>query len=218
MKNIPVFILLFLCLTQAFYSQDMTGDVKVKNGWDYYSEGNYRKSLEALQTEKRYFPDRVNIYVISGWNYRELKEFGNMEATSLEGLKYQPTDSRLHRNLGEAYYYQNKYSDAVRTFETYLKYKYQPKNDAYLPTVYYYLGVCYLNLKQYRKADICFSYSKYYTPNNSQTILFLAECKENLAEYDKAYKFYEESLRLKPNNTKGLEGLNRLKNKITKAN
>ena len=213
MRKILVFLIMTVVVVNIF-SQDDDTTQKNKNGWDYYSEGKYRESLKALETEKKYYPERINIYVISAWCYRELKDYTSMEKVSLEGLKIQPTDSRVYKNLAEATFYQGKYSDSIQGFENYLKYKYQPKSDSYFPTVYYYLGICYFNLSQFRKADICLSTANYYFPRNLFTVLYLAEVKEKLGEYKKAYDFYNFSLTLKANNTKGLEGINRLKDKI----
>lgn len=218
-KILSIFILIFFLFN--IFSQDNTVDTesnlntkKTKNGWDYYSEGRYRESIAALELEKKYFPERINIYVIMAWCYRELREFNNMEIISLEGLKIQPTDSRVHKNLAEAYYFQGKYSQAIESFENYLKYKYTPGTDPYLPLLYSYLGICYYNTEQYKKADIALSFSNFLKINNQEVIYYLALTKEKLSEYQKSFNLYKLLLQLNPGHQKGIEGLNRVKGNI----
>lgn len=220
MKKIYFIIVSIFFVIVSSYSQDNTDDTAVdnskrtKNGWDYYSEGRYRESIAALELEKKYFPERINIYVIMAWCYRELKEFDNMEKISLEGLKIQPTDSRVHRNLAEAYYFQGKYGLAIGSFENYLKYKYTPGADPYLSLLYGYLGICYYNTEQFRKADIALSFSNFLKRNNQEIIYYLALTKEKLKEYKKSFDLYSFLLQLNPNHQKGIEGLNRVKGNI----
>ncbi len=224
-KRFVFIILLFFSVNS--YSQDNTNDnrinnntetentiKKTKNGWDYYSEGRYRESIAALELEKKYFPERINIYVIMGWCYRELRDFSNMEMISLEGLKIQPTDSRVHRNLAEAYFFQEKYNLAIGAFENYLKYKYTPASDPYLSTLYYYLGICYYNTNQFRKADISLSLANFLKKNNQEVIYYLALTKEKLKEYKKSFDLYSLLLKINPNHQKGIEGLERIKTNL----
>lgn len=225
MKKLIVIIFLFSFFN--LFSLDNTSDnntnsnlesenniKKTKNGWDYYSEGRYRESIAALELEKKYFPERINIYVIMGWCYRELKEFNNMEKISLEGLKFQLTDSRVHRNLAEAYFFQGKYSQAIDSFQNYLKYKYSPGSDPYLATLYYYLGISYYNTEQFRKADISLSLANFLRRNNQEIIYYLALTKEKLKEYNKSFNLYSLLLKINPGHQKGIEGLDRVKRNL----
>ena len=77
------------------------------------------------------------------------------------------------------------------------------------------MALCYYNLKQWHKADICFSLHNRYKPNDYLTIMNLADVKEKLGEYNKAYNLYQQTLKIRPNNQRGLEGVNRLKDKVT---
>jgi tetratricopeptide (TPR) repeat protein len=197
----------------SVFAQDQA--VKPKNGWDYFAAGQYQESLKALESERQSFPERMDIYVIEGWCYRELKDWANMERISAEGLKIQPNDPRALKNIGDAMFWQGKYQQAVQYYDGYLKYKYQPKTDTNYATVYYRMALCYYNLKQWLKADICFSLHNRYKPNDYLTIMNLADVKEKLGEYNKAYNLYQQTLKIRPNNQRGLEGVNRLKDKVT---
>lgn len=214
MRKIIISILFIFGLF-IVYGDDTTADVpkKTMNGWDFYSAGRYQESLNALDNEKRLFPDRINIYVIMAWNYRELKNFASMESISLEGLKMQPTDTRILKNLAEAYFFQKKYQDSAATFEKYIKYKFS-WSDPYLSYSYYYLGICYYYMQQYRKADIALSTSNHYVPKSFNTVILLAEIKELLGEYKRANAFFIQASQIAPANQRALDGIARTKDKI----
>jgi len=212
MIKIILFITLLFCTINLF-AEDSTKDntqKKQMNGWDYFSAGRYKESLQTLEAEKKQFPDRNNIYVIMAWNYRELKDFTSMESISLEGLKIKLDDARILRNLGEAYYYQKKHNECISAFEKYFKYK-NSWTDSYIPYAYYYTGVSYYYLKQYRKSDISLTTSNFYLPKNYNTLILLAEVKEILGEIKTANSFFNQALQLQPNAQRALDGVNRTK-------
>jgi len=191
-------------------NQNNVTDVKKKkNGWDYFEDGRYNESINALLEEKKYYPDRINIYVILAWDYREVKNFAEMEKISLEGLKYSTDDVRIIKNLAEAYYFQKKYNEAIPFFQKYLNFKYKT-NDIYNQTVYQFLGICFFNINNFYKADISLSTAKYFQPNNLNIVLLLAETKEKLKDYDKSLKLYNDALLLSPNNQTALDGIARI--------
>jgi len=184
---------------------------KPKNGWELYLDGRFNDSIKMLIEEKKTFPDRVNIYVILGWNYYYLKRYKEMENISLEGIKLAPNDMRIVKNLAEAYYFQSMFMEAVSYFERYIKNKFN-ENDSYISTAYNYLGNCYYNMKLYRKADTALSTVNYYKPRDLRINLILADINEKLNEKEKARKFYETVLALDPSNTQAQDGLKRVKN------
>jgi tetratricopeptide (TPR) repeat protein len=184
---------------------------KQKNGWELYLDGRYTESVNALVEEKKNFPDRVNIYVILGWDYYYLKRFKEMEIVSAEGIKVAPNDIRIVKNLAEAYYFQGMFMEAVSYFEKYIKSRIN-ENDPYINQAYYYLGICYYNIKLYRKADVALSTAKYFKPNDLKLTLILADINERLNEKEKARKLYETVVSIDPSNTQALDGLKRVKN------
>lgn len=222
MKKIIIIFFIFFIIFKI-RAQDVSGDNviktdnmnqnvnKVKNGWDYYNEARFYDSIKALLEEKRLFPDRINIYVILGWDYLNLKDYASMEKVSLEGLKLSPDDVRIIKNLIEAYFFQNKFSEAIPCLEKYIALRYNFK-DPYISTVYYYLGVCYFKSGYYRKADISLSTALYYMPNDINAIIQLAEANEKLNQIEKAKNLLNNALKIQPNNTQAQDGLKRLEN------
>lgn len=212
MKKILILcIVISLYITTICAQQPDNGstNAKTKNGWDYYVEGNYQASVKALQEEKRYYPNRINIYVILGWDYKKLKKFSDMEKVSLEGLKVRPGDVRVIQNLAEAYFFQYKYDKAVKFFEQYIAHKYNMQ-DPYLATAYFFIGSAYYEREKFRKADIALSAAKYYKPKDVYVLVKLAQTKEKLNESAKALELYQASLLISPNNKEALEGVKRL--------
>lgn len=213
MKKVSIIILL-LTITFTLFAQDKTDDTtepKQKNGWDHYADGNYEESIKALEEERKVYTDRINIYVILGWDYKMLKNYVEMEKISLEGIAIQPSDIRVIRNLAEAYYFQRKWSDAIPLFEKYISYRYN-WDDPFIQTVYYYLGICFIYEEKYRKADIALSTAKNVRPNDVNTLIRLAFVKEKLEEYKKAISLYNTALKIQPTNQSAAEGLKRSKN------
>ncbi len=182
--------------------------VREKNGWDLYQEGRYVDSINALKKEKALYPGRINIYVILGWDFKILKNYSEMENISLEGLNISSDDTRIIYNLIEAYYFQNKYDKAIPWIEKFIASSYQ-NLDQYAGKIYYYLGVCFLNTKEYRKADIALSTAKYYSQNDADILLKLANVKEKLNDMQKAREYYSAVLSLAPSNQEAIDGLKR---------
>jgi len=213
-----IITLIFLFLSVYVFSQDNTSDTnninknKQKNGYELFIEGRYLESIKSLQNEKQYFPNRINIYVILGWDYDKLRNYSEMEKISLEGMKIDPTDARVIQNLAESYFYQKKYNDAINAFEKYLALKYN-KYDAYIFKAYNYLGICFYNLDLYNKADIALSTSNYFKQNNPTTLLYMAYVKEKLLNKEKAKEYFSDVLKLDPENVDAKEGLQRLSEK-----
>ena len=152
MKKILIINLFFL-FTLTLFAQDATTPaaapannapaapvqttpaVRQKNGWDYYSEGNYHASIRSLEEERKLFPGRINIYIILGWNYKALKDYPEMERISIEGYNINPIHVNILKNLGEACYFQNKYNDSIKYFEKYAKIKINGKRTRRIYTI-----------------------------------------------------------------------------------
>jgi tetratricopeptide (TPR) repeat protein len=215
MKKILFLLSLFIFFNFISFSQDNTADntsVPVAdNGWSYYTKGDYNNSIRILLEEKKLYPDRINVYVILAWDYRELKQYYNMEKISEDGLKIKPNDIRIIKNLGEALFFQGKFKEAATAFEKYIKYKYSLA-DTNLGIIYYYIGYSYLQLKAYNKADIAFCMATQLPhPNKLNNFLFLAEINEQLKKYQKSKVYYEKVLVMNAGNPEAIQGLERIK-------
>lgn len=226
--------IIFIFISASLFSQDLTTDKKAvtgesagsvqqqtqtqtvgtvkkdRDGWDYYAEGNYTASIKALEEEKKLFPTRINIYIILGWNYKILKNYQEMEKVSLEGYSLSPTHINILRNLGEAYFYQNKFVESIKYLEKYLKYK-NRWDDPSTYQIYYLAGYAYLKTGSLYKADVALSASNYVKPNNVQNLLALGEVNEKLSKVDVAISLYESVLKIDPVNADAKNGLLRLK-------
>lgn len=209
MKKLIIFIYAFLFFTtNIIFAQDNTTDKK--NGWDYYVIGQYKRSITSLLEEKKYFPQRINIFVILAWDYRELREYAKMEQVSLEGLRIMPTDKRVIKNLAEAYFFQKKFLLTIPVLEKYIKYRYN-WNDAYIGNAYYYLGVCFYNTSSYYKAEISLKSALHFKKNDRNILLYLGQTLAALNNKEQAKIYFKKVLKISPSNKKALEGLESLK-------
>jgi tetratricopeptide (TPR) repeat protein len=209
------YIFLLLTINLFVFGVDNTPDAQPKrtlNGYELWSAGKYKESIQTLDAEKKQFPDRSNIYVILAWDYRDLRDFVSMENISLEGLKAFPNDSRIFRNLAEAYHFQKKYVESAATFEKFLKFK-NGWSDQYIPYAYYYLGVSYFYLNQNRKADVALSTANHFIPKNYNTLILLAEIKEKLGDFKMSFNLFTQANQIQPNTQRALDGIARTKNK-----
>ncbi len=224
-------VTLFFCSISLFSQQDSSTDAietttattstiitsptnnqprKQKDGWDLYAEGNYTASIKALDEEKKQFPTRINIFIILGWNYKAIKNYKEMEKISLEGFALNPTHINVLKNLGEAYFFQGKYQDAIKQFEKYLKIR-NDWNDPNTHLIYTYLGTSYFHTGYLFKADLALSTANSGKSNNVQTLLLLAEINEKLEKKEKAISYYEKALIVDPINNTAKTAISRLK-------
>ena len=222
MKSFIVFILMivsvFFISAQDASSDGSSGagtsstERKVKDGWDYFSEGKYLESLKALEEEKKLYPSRINIYLIMGWDYKNLKRYPEMEKVSLEGYNLNPTHIHIIKNLGESYFFQGKYSEAIKYLEKFLKYR-SDVTDPNVPIVYYFLGYCYYETGLYYKADSALSAAKGLGATNAYVYYVLAKTNEKLNNNDKALALYEAAYKLNAEITDAKAAIDRLSSK-----
>jgi tetratricopeptide (TPR) repeat protein len=132
-----------------------------------------------------------------------------MEKISLEGIRVNPDNIKVIKNLAEAYYYQKKYKEAIEYLEKYIS-KILNENDNFLKEAYLYLGISYLNIESYQKSDIALLTANYYLPNNKDVLLNMAILKEKLKDFEKSKELYNSVLKLEPENAEAKEGLERL--------
>lgn len=184
---------------------------KEKNGWDYYAEGNYYESIKALEEEKRNFPNRINIYIILGWNYKMLKNFEKMEEVSLTGMQIVPNNRNIIKNLAESYYFQGKYSNAITEYQKYLKYRFVNKwSDPQLYNIYLYLGYSFYEVKSYHKADIALTQALQMLPNNVSVNYVLGLVNQALKNDEKAILYYKNTLKYQPTHNEAQKKLNEI--------
>lgn len=211
-----IHIIIFLLLSISLSAQDNDTQTAVqqqqqkeKNGWDYYAEGNYLASIKSLEEEKKLFPGRINIYIILGWNYRALRNYSEMEKASMDGYAINPRHIHVLKNLGEALYFQNKFSEAVKYFDKYLRIN-NDWNDNNTNLIYGYMGISYLRTGSLYKADLALSTSNMLRTGNIQILLSLAEVNEKLSKKEKSIAYYEEVLKYDPVNAAAKTAISRI--------
>ena len=180
-----------------------------KDGYILWKERKYEQSIAKLKEEIVAFPQRIDIYVIMGWDYLALRQYSNALDISKKGLAISPNDSRLHLNLGETYFNLRQYNPSVYHLQKYLAANPQSYKKAY---IYFLMGLAYYRLKHYHLADISLSTAIYYKPNSARYITQLGLIKEKLNENKKALTFFEKALILNPGNLDALNGKKRVEN------
>ena len=218
---ISIFILFSLSGFEIFSQQNNDNQANIENnqenqdskqdegkdGYILWKERKYEESIIKLKEEIISFPQRIDIYVIMGWDYLALRQYNNALDISKKGLAVSPNDNRLHLNLGESYFNLRQYNSSVYHLQKYLAANPQSYKKAY---IFFLMGLAYYRLKQYNLADISLSTAIYYKPNSARYITQLGLIKEKLNENKKALSFFEKALVLNPGNLDALNGKKRI--------
>ena len=109
-------------------------------GQEYYTQGRFQDSIEALKTANRLNPKDVKILNNLGAAYRKTGRYPEAIETYKEALRLNPTESEPYNNLGLAYYHLGRHPEAIEAFKEAIRRK--PGNEE----LYYNLGVAYTAL------------------------------------------------------------------------
>ena len=150
-------------------------------------------------------------------------------------LKFAPDSSRLHSDLGVAYYGAGRIDDAIKAFKRAIEikpdfdYAYNNLGAMYLAKgqlsqaivyyekavelnphygeAYYNLGNGYRDKKQYEKAAAAYQRSLELNPRNTTTLNNVGVMYKNLGQRDKAKEFYERAIAIDPNDFRAIINL-----------
>ena len=116
----------------------------------YFKQKNYQKELETRLEEEKIFGLNYDLAFLTGLAYRNLLDFENSEKYYLKALEYNNKSRDLYFNLANLYTVFHYFEKAK---DCYLKCISIKPNDRESK---YFLGLCYLRLKDYKKGLVYF--------------------------------------------------------------
>jgi len=125
--------------------------------------GDYAEAESCLVKAAAADPKNPKVYSRLGIVYLEQGENWNeAEEAFLQALRYDPNNGYVHNNLGLVLYNQDKYAAATREFEAAVT------ADDKIASRHVNLGLAYMSLRQFTKAESAFKRATKFEPNNTE--------------------------------------------------
>lgn len=135
--------------------------------------GNYQEAEQSLVQAAAVDPKNPKIYSRLGIVYLEQGENWNeAEEAFSQALKYDARNGYVHNNLGLVLYNQDKYAAAAREFEAAIV------ADDKVASRQVNLGLAYMSLRQFTKAESAFKRAMKLDPTNQEYVDLLQEAGE----------------------------------------
>jgi predicted Zn-dependent protease len=194
------FFSVFLLVSFQIFAQQSTGALRE------YRNGNYERAVDICRSEIAADPSNLEARVIISWSLVALRRYEEARVHALTGWNINRYDPRIVETLGEAYFFQGRNNDALRSFQDYVNLA--PRGER-LDAAYYYMGELYIRLGKFHHADIALSTAVYYQPRNAAWWTRLGHARENTGNQTGAIDAYEKALALDGRLSDALRGLER---------
>ena len=205
-KGRMIFVSLFIILVNVFMYAEEKPDAL-----ELYKQGNYSEAVKVCRAELKEMPNRMDSYTVLGWSLIGMKQYREALSTALDGLKVSRYDNRVVEIAGEALFYLGRTKEALKYFQEYAA---LAPTGARIEKVYYFMGECFILLKQYNNADISFSTALYLLPNIASWWARLGYAREMAKDYKWSLDAYERALKLNPGLAEAVSGKSRVQRKL----
>ncbi|ACH94770.1 MULTISPECIES: tetratricopeptide repeat protein [Borrelia] len=200
-----ILFLPLLCLTIKIQAQVKEDSLLL------YRQGKFQEAIINTQNEIKNNSNNLDARVILIWSLIATGEYKKAELESIKGLEIKKHDSRIIQALGEAYFFQGQYKNALKHFQKYIG---LDANGARIAKVYILTADSFYKLERYNEADFAYENALRFFPNNQNILLKLAKSRINAKNKILAKETLTKLLTLNPNH---LEAKNLLQ-KIEKNN
>jgi tetratricopeptide (TPR) repeat protein len=165
------------------------------NGMDLMSNNDYEKAIRAFQRAVGYSPNSANAvkaYQFMAQAYSNLNDSQGTIKSYQQALKIDPTNSDVYGALGNVYYFNQNYTDALKQYQAAVQYNPNAANR-------YSLGQGYLATGDYNKAQEQFNLVDQLSPGKPQGQYGLGLTYEKQGDYRSAINAFQNAIALQGN-------------------
>ncbi|WP_409977320.1 tetratricopeptide repeat protein [Borrelia sp. RT1S] len=161
-----------------------------------YREGRFQEAIINTQEELNRNPTNLDARVILVWSLIGAGEYKRAELESVKGLAIKRYDSRIIQALGESYFFQKQYKNALKYFQEYIG---LDPNGARIMKVYNLMADSFYKLERYNESDFSYESALRFLPNNQNLLLKLSKARISSKNKILARKTLTTLLTLNPN-------------------
>jgi tetratricopeptide (TPR) repeat protein len=178
-----------------------------QEGRDLFRKGDYYGAEEQFLRDQELRPSYLDNYYMLGLCYLYTGRYREALDVSNRGIEISTQDGRLFSNAGRAYFFLNRFNDAISNLERSVSLN---SNSNLTAITYYYMGRSYMNMGRYILAETSFSAAILLQGDNSTYYRYRGEVYEKMEDYESAEEDYKKALTLKPNDPNLKESLIRV--------
>lgn len=175
------------------------------------ANAKYDEAVRICQNEIAQSATNMDSYTVLTWALLRQKKYDDTVSWGLKGLSVNPNDYRIIETLGEAYFYLNKYSEALKSMQKYVDSAPQGER---VSVAYFFMGEIYRIQQQFRHADIAYTMAINLEPDIALWWYRLGLVRESAGEYASAVQAYTRALQLNPAYKEASDGLERSKKQV----
>nr|WP_038363716.1 tetratricopeptide repeat protein [Borrelia persica] len=161
-----------------------------------YRQGKFQEAIINTQNEIKHNPNNLDARVILIWSLITTGEYKKAELEAMKGLEIKKHDSRIIQALGETYFFQGQYKNALNYFQKYIALE---AHGARIAKVYLLSADSFYKLERYNEADFAYENALRFLPNNQNILLKLAKARINAKNKILAKETLTKLLTLNPN-------------------
>ncbi|AWG42903.1 hypothetical protein CR532_02810 [Candidatus Borreliella tachyglossi] len=175
-----------------------------------YREGRFQEAINNTQDEIKQNPNNLDARTIFVWSLIAIGDYKRAEIEAIKGLEIKKYDIRIVQALGEAYFFQGQYKNALKYFQEYIG---LDSNGARIAKVYNLIADSFYRLERYNEADFAYENALRFLPNNQNLLLKLAKARINAKNKVLAKESLTRFLILDPNHSEAKKLLEQIEKK-----
>ncbi len=208
MKNILKNLLLCLILIfpATLFSQESKDALKL------WRQGKFDASVEVCLEElgnlpKSSYAERMESYTVLCWSLLRLKRYEDVVLYGSEAFEKSSRDWRIVASLGEAHFNLGNNRESLYFLEKYIELKSSGDKADYM---YYLMGLLFLRLEEYNRADVALSMAVSLKPLDSKWWARLGYAREQAKDYQRAKDAYNKALSINSSLVDAERGMKRV--------
>lgn len=174
-------------------ADSLSYDVNARIGFLYYKSGNFQNSINYYKKAISIKPNSIEPRYGYGFPAYSLKDLNGLIEQDKKILEIDPNHKTTNENLGQLYYYNNDYANALLYFEKVMVlYPFDYQNNLYLAWSNLHLG-------KDAEAEKYLKFVLLYSPKDQSAMDALSYLKKKIPTNEKPYSSFLKSYELSEN-------------------